>query len=474
VIIAKRNRSHSSKVLSPSGASATLANTVAESPTQSVRRREGAIRLTVAASVGAKAFSVACTFVQVPIALHYLGTEAYGFWFTLFSIVIVINTLDFGLGVAMQHAMATGYGNDDLESIRRTFWTGTAVLGVLGAALLVIGLPIAVFGPWADVLRIHDQELRASVGKALSISLALLVAALPFNAVSRLAAAVQRGWIQAGWIAAGSAISLGMVAVAAAANWGFLWFLTLTLLVPVIQGTGLTIHLLRRLKWDFRPSRLAPPAEIRRMLRSSFTFSLPQFGQMLAWSLPPVAISAAAGSAAVTAYSLLIRLFSPFHQGLLILLAPIWPAYTEAHQRADHHWVSRTFWRTMVAFLLFAVGLVFVAWQSHRLLAIWVGAASSADASRYAAPVALWCILQMAAQPGIHSLMGLGKLRRLAWAATPGYVATVAALFWGARSETLEGVLSAGSVALGLGVLPALIWASVGAIRDLERGPVSA
>ena len=74
----------------------------------------------------------------------------------------------------------------------------------------------------------------------------LAVGGLQFDAVARLAAAVQRGWIHAGWIAAGSAISLALVAAAAGGHWGFLWFLTAeSLLVPAIQGLGLFIHLLR-------------------------------------------------------------------------------------------------------------------------------------------------------------------------------------------------------------------------------------
>ena len=78
-------------------------------PPTSVVRRERAIRLTVAASVGAKAFSMLCTFAQVPVALHYLGTEAYGLWITLLSIVLVLSSVDFGLGVGMQHAMARAF-----------------------------------------------------------------------------------------------------------------------------------------------------------------------------------------------------------------------------------------------------------------------------------------------------------------------------------------------------------------------------
>jgi O-antigen/teichoic acid export membrane protein len=419
----------------------------------------------VAASVGAKIFSVACTLFQVPLALHYLGTEAYGFWITLVGIVLVLNTVDFGLGVGMQHAMATAFGADDAESMRRSFWTGTAVLGILGAAVLAVGLPVAHFGSWADVLHIRDPELRGNAGMALAVSIASFVVALPFNAVARLAFAVQRGWINAGWIAAGSAISLALVASAAHWRWGFLWFLAASLLVPTLQGAGLFIHLLRILKWDLRPSRLAPAREIRSMLRSSLYFAFPQFGLALIQSVPPLAISVAAGSSYVTGYNLLIRLFSPFQQGQQILLGTVWPAYTEAHAKADHSWVERTFWRTVLAFGALAVGVAFVAWQSHRLLLLWVGHSADIVLPALAVLVAVWSLLQMAAQPFIFYLMGVGRLRQLAWAGTPGLLLTAAALFWGAREGTVRSVLAAGSATLAITVLPPLLWEACRALR---------
>lgn len=405
-----------------------------------------------------------CTFVQVPLALHYLGSEAYGFWVTLFSIVLVLNSVDFGLGVGMQHAMAKAFGRDDFDSMRRTFWTGAAVLSLLGLAVLLVGIPLAQLGSWADVLQIRETRLRADVANALSISVAAFVIGLPFNAVSRLAAAMQRGWIHAGWIAAGSGISLAVVAAAAAGRWGFLWFLAASLLVPAIQGLGLTVHLLRTLHWTPRPTSLAPAAEIRSMLRSSLYFAFPQFGQVLVQSVPAIAISVAAGSSAVTGYNLLIRLFSPFQQGQLILLTPIWPAYTEAHQRADHSWVVRTFWRTVAAFVALAAGTAAVASHSHALLSLWVGPSADLVTPGLAAVVAAWCIVQMAAQPFIHYMIGVGLLRRLAWASTPGFLIAATALFWGAGSGSAKGVLDAGTLALAIAVVPPLAWETIRAV----------
>ncbi len=434
-------------------------------PPPSVSRRDRAIRLTVAASAGAKAFSILCTFAQVPLALHYLGTEAYGLWVTLSGVVLILNYVDFGLGVGMQHSMAKAYGADDMGSVRQSFWTGTAALSALGLALLAAGIPAAALGHWADILHIRDPELRRETSMALSVAVASFVAGLPFNAAARLAAAVQRGWIHAGWIALGSALSLAFVAAAALGRWGFLWFLAASLLVPTLQGLGLFVHLLRSLGWGFRPSALVPRAELRSMLRSSLHYAFPQLGLALVQSAPALAISVAAGSAGVTGYNLLIRMFSPFQQGQVLLLNPVWPAYTEAHTRADHAWIARAFWRTVAAFCCLAVGIAAVAWQSHALLRIWIGPSAVLVGPSLTALITLWCLLQMAAQPLLYYLMGAGRLHQLAWAATPGLLISAAALFWGARSGTVGSIFAAGSVAMAATLLPPLAWATARAMR---------
>jgi O-antigen/teichoic acid export membrane protein len=440
-------------------------------PTHPASRRERAIKLTVAAAAGAKGFSVLCTFVQVPLALRYLGTEAYGFWITLFSIMLVLNFVDFGLGVGMQHAMATAFGTDKPESMKRAFWSGATALAVLGLIILVAGTAAARIGSWADILHIRDPELRRETPAALTIAVAAFVLGLPFNAVARLAAAVQRGWIHAGWIAAGSALSLGFVAAAAFGHWGFLWFLAASLLVPTLQGVGLFIHLLRGLGWNLLPTSLAPVEELRGMLRSSLYFAFPQLGMALVQSIPAIAISMAAGASAVTGYNLLIRMFGPFQQGQQIMLNPIWPAYTEAHSRLDHPWVARTYWRTVAAFCVLAVAIAGVAWESHPLLRLWIGPNAVLVGRQLTALVAAWSILQMAAQPCIFYLMGVGRLRQLAWVATPGLLISSAALLIGSRGGTAEGVLGYGSLALAATLLPPLAWETGRAMKAHRANP---
>ena len=206
------------------------------------------------------------------------------------------------------------------------------------------------------------------------------------------------------------------------------------------------------------------------MLRSSLFFTFPQVALALVQSAPAIAISMASGSSAVTEYNLLMRLFGPFQQGQTILLNPVWPAYTEAHARGEHPWVSRTFWRTAAAFLALAIGVAAFAWQSHAILRLWIGPSAAIAGSRLAALTAAWCVLQMAAQPMIFYLIGVGRLHRLAWTATPGLLVSASALFWASRGGTVNGVLEAGSIGLALALLPPLAWTTVRAMQGREHG----
>ena len=64
-----------------------------------------------------------------------------------------------------------------------------------------MGVPLAFAFDWGRLLKIADPALRLQAGPALALTVAAFAVGLPFNALPRLAMAVQRGWLQAAWIA---------------------------------------------------------------------------------------------------------------------------------------------------------------------------------------------------------------------------------------------------------------------------------
>ncbi|HEY1107625.1 MAG TPA: hypothetical protein VGE76_03295, partial [Opitutaceae bacterium] len=207
------------------------------------------MRQTVAASVAAKVVSVACTFAQVPLALHALGAEAYGVWITLATLGLMLNFVDFGLGVGLQRGLGDAWARGDAARMQRLLFTGTLALGGLAAAGFILGAGLVMLRDWSSAFNIASPALRAELRPALLLALATGALGIPLNALARLAAATRLGWLHAGWIAAGSVLTLAAIAAAARAGLGLIVFTAIAGVVPLVQGVALGLHLRRKLGW---------------------------------------------------------------------------------------------------------------------------------------------------------------------------------------------------------------------------------
>jgi O-antigen/teichoic acid export membrane protein len=428
-------------------------NAPESSPEADRIRRWRAVHLTFGASIAAKVASILCTFAQVPLAVGYLGQEAYGFWMALLGIALLMNLVDFGIGVGLQRRLAEAWARGDTTLFRSTYLTAAASLGAIGLVVLAAGTPVILFADWAVIFKLTEPAVAGHARAALLIVIGFFAIGLPLNATARVAAAVQRGWIQAGWIAAGSLVSLGLVALAVRFDLGFRTFLALACLAPLFQGIGLHFHLAHSLGWRGRWPALLPRGEWRGLLGESLFFSAPQLGLALVQSLPPVMMALAAGPVIVTAYNLLQRLFSLVAQGQVMLLTPIWPAYTEACVRGDGTWVRKAFAVSLAATVAFAAALAAVAFASPWLIRLWVGSAAATPAPDLIWSAAAWAVVLLAQQPLIYLIVGLGRLRGLALYGTLGYAASVVGMFVGSYLRGAPGILlgaAAGGLVIGI------------------------
>lgn len=287
--------------------------------------------------------------------------------------------------------------------------------------------------------------------------------------------AAQRGWLQAGWIALGSIASLLVVALAAWAQWGFLAFLALTTLLPVLQGAGLWLHLRHSLRWKGWPVKFLPLREWRAMAGDSLLVAVPQLGLAFVQAAPPLALTLAAGPVAATAFNLLQRLFSPVTQGQIMYLTPLWPAMTEAHVRGDAAWVRRAFLQSLLVTLACIAGLMLLTWQSGRLLQWWVGDAARPAMGPLAWLTCGWFAAQVAWQPLMYLLVGLGRLSLLAVWSVVGLGLSAAGMFTAvALHAGAAGVIGAALGGLAIGGLPGLFLAALRAsspARARDRSP---
>ena len=71
------------------------------------------VALTAISSAGARALTVVTMLIAVPLTLNYLGSERYGLWMTISSIILMMRFADLGMGLGLMNAVSEAHGQED-------------------------------------------------------------------------------------------------------------------------------------------------------------------------------------------------------------------------------------------------------------------------------------------------------------------------------------------------------------------------
>jgi O-antigen/teichoic acid export membrane protein len=126
--------------------------------------------------------------VTTPILVHHLGTDAYGVWALVGSVVVYLELLELGVGATTTKLIAEDARRRD-EAVIRTLNTNVLVLSVLGAAAIVVGLAIAGFAiGWFGVpARFHHAAYVSFVVMTVAVAVSI-----PLDALGGALTAYQR------------------------------------------------------------------------------------------------------------------------------------------------------------------------------------------------------------------------------------------------------------------------------------------
>ncbi len=403
------------------------------------QRRNRLIALATLSASAARVVTLGVHLVQLPVALHYLSTEAFGLWMTLVGTVQILSFADLGLGLGLQNKVSAAFGKDDQQAICDLLYTGRRLLTQIGLLLLVLGLPLCLLLPWGAYFNVQDSALAPQTGPALAVVFVGFALGLPLMAGVRFATGLQLGWVNGLGTCATSVLTLLSVFLGGALQLPFAWFVALTVAPPLLVNGGVGWAAKRSLGLSFKRLKPVYRADIVGDLRrQGVLFLVPQLSTSALAAAPAVMLSSVLGPAAVTPFSVCQRLGTAAFSLIYIPVNSLWPAYAEAQSRGDHAWVLRTFKRSLVysasVGALTGAGLVLV---GEPLIHLWTR--------------------QEAAVPTPGTLMAFG-----AWLAVSGTFASVTVFLNGSgvlKGQALGGALSA--LAMVLCTPPLIAWLGV-------------
>jgi O-antigen/teichoic acid export membrane protein len=359
----------------------------------------------------ARTIAVACGFVQVPLALQYLGTEGFGIWVSLQALAGLTIMLDLGTGYHLQNATSAANVHGSFSGLtiplRSALWTALTL--AFGLAFVACFLDA---GSWPGLSAPEDQSLRTELGGSMGGLIALLVFGIPAGLGQRLATGMQQSWLAAASQAVSSFITLILVLVCSIRQTPITVFLAITLASPIAINAGLLLWMLRRMGFGW--AILQPPSSANWLadLRHGSLYFVPQLGAALRQTAPPFIVAAALGVSAVTPFNLVQRLMNLLIQPQLWLMEPLWAAYADAKTRRDYTWIRRTLKLSLLASVAFALlPLATSCWWGAHFLEWWTGHPAGDFPTGLVGSMAAWFALTALAQPIGYFLSSQGEMK---------------------------------------------------------------
>lgn len=429
--------------------------------------RNKRVGLTALAATFARATSALLMLVSVPLTSGYLGEERYAVWLSVSSFVALLAFADLGVGVGLLNAVSQAFGKDDLVSARKHVSTALAILSSICLVLIMLALLLMQIEIWPGVFNVQTQLARSEVNIAATLFVIMTALNLPLSVVQRVQLGFQEGAASYLWQAFGSLLGVALLVVAVRLKLGLPWLILAYMGGPSMASlaNGVLYFGIRRPELRFS-SGLFRRDSVQVLLRTGVGFVLLQVLVAIANSMDYIIIAQRLPSSDLAGYSLTVRLFSLIMLLIGTVTAALWPAFSEAHSRGDHDWISSTYARAVrISLATMTVGSVILLFLGQWLVEVWSAGAVSICTTLL---VARACYALIDSVVGITGTL-LSSMNKI-WIqvfALGSYVAlSLVAKPLAAEAAGVSGVVGVGAVALGLCVLLPL---GKGAARTLAK-----
>lgn len=386
------------------------------------RQRLRRAALTGVATLAARGTTIAASLISLPLTARYLGTERFGLWLTLSTLLTWVSLADLGLANSLTNALATADGQEDLpqakEAISSTFWL------TVGIACALSGL-FAIVQPWIAWNRIFNvaESVKLEAGLATQAGFLFVMLRLPLSIPSRIYSGYQEGYFYQLWTGLSSILSLIALLV------GIQLRFNLPELIAAFFGTLLLADILSGLHlFGWRRPFLIPAiqsfrwSKARELLKTGIQFWIVQVAAIACFQTDLILVAQLFGARAVASYGVVLKLFSLIGTVQVAFLLPLWAAYSEALAKRDIAWIIQTFkhsvklsliWSTIAGVALFCL--------ADWIVTRWVGVEAAPSADLLAAMLVLSVLMSI----GQCIAMVLNGLSRLASQVTFGIAAAM-------------------------------------------------
>ena len=320
-------------------------------------------RANIAWAMTSRLVSIVVAVLSVPLLLSLLGTDRYGIWVTLTSLVAFISLLDLGVGNSLRNSVAS-VSETNVESVRLEFIGFFRLIFVVGlVATTGFGLLVSWLG-----LAVGQR----TAAWLLYVPLLLL---LPLMLGANVLQGARATGLQAVLQAVGSWAFFAFIGLHVwldytpeindlAAAWS-LSYLVALLLMFILALRTLQLPVRRLLGVSI--TSLLP----RGRLRVGLEFLVLQLSSLVLFGLGNMLVFQHLGATEVARYDVVNKIFQVSLSFYTTVIGVMWSEIAKSRADGDFTALSRTQRRLTVIAVLFSTACLFGAFAAPTIVAIW-------------------------------------------------------------------------------------------------------
>lgn len=319
-----------------------------------------------------KPISMIISMLYVPIFLNCLGSEKYGIWVTISSILSWMTNFDIGIGNGLRNRLAEYYAKGDKQKSQNVVATSYVILSLISIVMFVIFMIISCLFDLPKFMGISSES------EPISIILIIAASCVCLNFVLGLCSTIFYAIQEASVVALkGIVVQLMQLLVALFLTFisksSLLWVAILYGLSEVIVNVVFSGWLFHRNMFLFPYVKNYDRKYVDSIISLGSKFFILQICSLLIYSCDNIIISKYIGASSVTAYSIVHNVFTLaviFHGAIN---APMWSAYTAANARNDLNWIKQSMFKVVLVTIIISIGTLLVVPIFKPLAFLWLG-----------------------------------------------------------------------------------------------------
>lgn len=374
-------------------------------------KRTALVKKNILVSFLLRLISIATSLLVVPMTIHYINSERYGIWLTLSSIITWIYYFDFGFGQGFRNRFAEAIAKNDLILARRYVSTAYTIMLIFSCVLFFILTSVNHFLDWGNLLNV-DCSLNTELQIVFQILIVLFCINIVAEIFSRMLRGLQFSAVVDGITTLGNVLALGSISILTITTSGSLELLALAFAgVPCVLLLLISLIMFQS-KWlrKFAPSiNYIDFSLTKNIFGVGGKFFAIMMCMLLIFQCTNLIISRELGPESVTLYNVTYKLFGIAEMVVMIILTPIWSAYTDAYTRKDFAWMKNCSSKLERMGLLCLPLLIVMVMVSPFIFDVWLGDSVSTSLGVSAA-LAFFIFCKIMGNIYMYQINGTGKV----------------------------------------------------------------